>query len=69
MKNTKLNERVGIQFRAEFFNAWNWHMFDCTSQCEGTLAFVNDVSSPSFGTWNGEVSQPRNIQLGLKLIY
>lgn len=69
MKNTKLTERVGIQFRAEFFNAWNWHVFDCTADCVGALAFVNNVSSPSFGMWNGSVSQPRNIQLGLKLIY
>jgi hypothetical protein len=69
VKNTKLTERVGIQFRAEFFNAWNWHVYDCTSQCEGTLAFDNDVASPSFGMWNGQVSTPRNIQFGLKLIY
>ena len=69
VKNTRLTERVGFQFRAEFFNVWNWHVFDCTSQCQGALAFDNDVSSPSFGLWNGQVSTPRNIQFGLKLVY
>ena len=33
--------------------------------------FVNtDVASPSFGfDWNGNVSAPRNIQLGAKLTF
>jgi hypothetical protein len=25
------------------------------------------VSSPAFGAWNGAVTTPRNIQMGLKL--
>jgi hypothetical protein len=32
-------------------------------------AFNTDVASPSFGMWNGTVSDPRNIQFGLKLLF
>jgi hypothetical protein len=69
IKNTQVTERVNVQFRAEFFNVWNWHTFACYSQCFGGLAFVNDVASPDFGTWNGSVSTPRNIQLGMKILF
>ena len=61
MKNTYIGERVGIQFRAEFFNIWNWHIF--------STAFDTDVSSPNFGTWNGGVTPPRNIQFALKVLF
>jgi hypothetical protein len=60
-KNTSIGERVGIQFRAEFFNIWNWHIF--------STAFDTDVSSPNFGAWNGGVTPPRNIQFGLKVVF
>ena len=69
LKNTALTERTSIQFRAEFFNIWNWHVFACQAQCFGNLAFNSDVSSPGFGTWNGTVSAPRNIQFGLKVLF
>src|SRR5205823_12548519 len=59
-KNTQISERVNLQLRAEFFNVWNWHIFNCSSQCFGGLAFTNDVSSPTFGMWNGAVTTPRN---------
>ena len=61
IKEIPLTEHVKIQVRGEFFNIWNWHTF--------TNNFVNDVSSPSFGMWNGGVSSPRNIQLGTKVIF
>ena len=69
LKNTRLTEKTSIQFRAEFFNIWNWHIFACQAQCFGNLAFDNDVSSPSFGSWNGSVSAPRNIQFGMKILF
>src|SRR5207248_7772129 len=34
-KSTRLTERVGLQFRAEFFNIWNWHILACQTQCFG----------------------------------
>ena len=69
MKNTRVTERVGLQFRAEFFNIWNWHVFACQTQCFGGLAFVNDIASQAFGMGNGAVSAPRNIQFGAKLLF
>ena len=67
IKNTRVTERVGIQFRAEAFNIWNWHVFTCQNQCFGNNGFTTDIASPSFGRWNGAVSAPRNIQLGMKI--
>jgi hypothetical protein len=69
LKDTRFTERVGIQFRAEFFNIWNWHIFACQTNCFGGVAFNNDISSPAFGSWNGAVSAPRNIQFGLKFLF
>jgi len=56
-KNTKLTERVNLQFRAEAFNIWNHTNW---SGVDGSL---------DSGTY-GEVTSardPRNIQFGLKL--
>ena len=69
IKNIKGTERVGIRFQAEFFNAWNTHLFVCETRCFGTTAFDTDIASPTFGQWNGNVSTPRNIQLALKLLF
>jgi hypothetical protein len=60
--NIPLTERFRAQIRAEFFDAWNWHSFLGTP-------FVNDIASPSFGDWNGGVSSPRNIQLGVRFSF
>jgi hypothetical protein len=68
-KNTQITERVGVQFRAEFFDAWNWHGYGCQTQCYGDTAFNTNIASPGFGKWDGEATVPRNVQLGLKLIW
>ena len=60
-KNFVLRERFVIQIRGEAFNALNLHSFQSN--------FVTDVSSPSFGTWNGTVTSPRNLQLGGKITF
>jgi hypothetical protein len=71
LKNTRLSERINLQFRAELFNIWNWHSFTSpggeTGMGSGFQNFDTDVSGTSFGMWNGQVSNPRNIQLGIKL--
>lgn len=69
IKNTRVTERVGLRFQAEFFNIWNNHYFVCSTRCFGDTAFDTDVASPSFGMWNGNVSTPRNMQLALKLLF
>jgi len=59
-----IKERLGLEVRAEAFNAFNNHYFTCDGQAFGDcIPFNNDPSSASFGSWNGTVTQPRNIQL------
>jgi hypothetical protein len=79
-KNTALTERVNLQLRVEFYNAFNHHMFidDSNFNIGGNFAFNNDISAaplssttgqsfPGFGIWGGNVSVPRRIQLGARL--
>ena len=61
LRQVTITERLRLELRGEFFNVWNWHTF--------TNNFITDVSSPSFGMWNGTVSNPRNIQLGAKIVF
>jgi hypothetical protein len=69
IKNTRISESVGLQFRMEAFNAWNWHSFNCETRCFGSTAFDMDIASPTFGQWNGNVTTPRNIQFALKFMF
>ena len=69
IKGTRVTERVSVQFRAEFFNIWNWHNFSCENQCYGETAFDQFISDPTFGMWDGTVTPPRNIQFGLKVLF
>ena len=69
IKNLRITERVGLRFQGEFFNAWNQHIFVCETRCFGSTAFDNDIASPTFGQWNGNVSTPRNVQLAMKLLF
>jgi len=65
-KNTKITERIGLQFRAEVFNIMNHPNFTQP---------INQVTSPQFGqitatrAVRGDVSSSRQIQLGMKLIF
>ena len=60
-KNFAITERFRIQIRGEAFNVFNSHSF--------LNNFVSDIQSPSFGTWNGNATAPRNLQLGGKIIF
>ena len=63
-KGFVIKERLRIEVRAETFNIFNNHYFTCDGQAFGDcIPFNNDPSSSKFGTWNGTVSQPRNVQL------
>jgi hypothetical protein len=59
IKNIQMSERFRIQFRGEFFNAFNHVSFN---------SFNNNVNSSAFGQLNG-THDPRIIQLGLKLYF
>ncbi|MBW4025981.1 MAG: carboxypeptidase regulatory-like domain-containing protein [Acidobacteria bacterium] len=69
-KNTQITDKVTFRFTANFFNAFNNHSFVTQGNGPG-LAFVTDVaaSGNSFGTWNGTVSNPRNIQVAARILF
>jgi hypothetical protein len=78
VKDTRLGERVKMQFRAEFFNVLNHPQF---ANPEASTLFNEDPSSPGlFGASNATpdvgaanpvigTGGPRNIQFGLKFIF
>jgi len=60
IKNTKVSERLNVQFRAEFFNLFN------------TVRFAppnTSFDTPNFGVVSAQVNSPRIIQLALKLLF
>jgi len=59
-KNTRLSERINLQFRAEAFNLSNTPVFSSPN---------NNVESGAFGTVTGQSNGPRSVQLGLKLLF
>jgi hypothetical protein len=59
-KDTKLFERASLQFRAEFFNILNQHAFAPPNRT---------LTSPGFGVSTSTQFDPREIQLGLRLIF
>lgn len=65
-KDTRISEKVKLQLRFEMFNLWNQHIFTASGQF-GESAFTTDIASPDFGMWNGTVTNPRNIQMGVRL--
>ncbi len=59
IKRTPINERIAIDFRTDFINAFNRVVFGGAS---------TNLSVPStFGRLGGQVNQPRTIQFGLKV--
>ncbi|MBI3470440.1 MAG: TonB-dependent receptor [Candidatus Solibacter usitatus] len=59
VKDTRVGERLNLQFRAEAFNLFNRTNFDLPD---------NFVGSPTFGAIRSAGS-PRHVQLGLKLLF
>jgi hypothetical protein len=75
LKNTSLTERVGLQFRAEFFNALNHTNLGPPNSIvfSGLPAATSPPTpptiSPSAGLITTLASDSRRIQFGLKIIY
>jgi hypothetical protein len=59
VKNTRLSERLNLQFRAEAFNLFNHPNFNLPD---------NFLGSPTFGRITS-ARDPRHIQFGLKLLF
>ena len=64
-KNTRLGERLRLQFRAEFFDLFNHANFGQPGNIVGTPAFGR-ITNTRFPT--GETGSSRQIQFALKLI-
>ncbi len=60
LKNTRIHERVNIQFRGEFLNAWNHPNFSPPN---------TSPTSSAFGQVTSQVGYPRRIQFGLKILF
>jgi Carboxypeptidase regulatory-like domain/TonB-dependent Receptor Plug Domain len=65
LKNTAIAEKTNLQFRAEFFNMLNRSNFGPPN----TTVFSGAAVSPSAGLITTTATFPRQIQLGLKLIF
>jgi hypothetical protein len=60
IKNTRIQERINMQFRAEFLNAMNHPNFANPN---------TTVTSAAFGQVTAQTGYSRRIQLGLKLLF
>jgi hypothetical protein len=69
LKNTKLTERVTMQFRTDFYNAFNHPQFaDPGGSSFATTGFVN-VASPSASDITVTNVNPRLIQFGVHFLF
>jgi Carboxypeptidase regulatory-like domain len=59
-KDTRVREKVTVQFRWETYNLFNRANFS---------GFVNTLTSPNFGTYTSTATGPRTMQFGLKAIF
>jgi hypothetical protein len=66
LKNTRLSERIRMQFRAEFFDLFNHANFGPPGNVVGTPTFGR-ITATRFPT--GESGSSRQIQFGLKLVF
>jgi hypothetical protein len=64
-KDTKLSEKVGMQFRAECFNVLNHTNFNTPN----LTVFSGGAVNPTAGQISATATPSRQIQFGLKLIY
>ncbi len=64
LKNFPIKERITLQFRGEFFNMTN------TPQFGGPCGNINGSCGPGkFGAINSQANGPREIQLGLRILF
>jgi hypothetical protein len=70
LKDTKVWERLNVQFRAEFFNIFNHSNYALPTSTLYT-AIANGVGVPNAqaGRITSIVGTPRQIQFGLKFIF
>ena len=67
-KNWKIQERFGLQFRAEMFNAFNFVNFRGHNLSQALFGIDNTLANGGFGR-AGSTRGPREIQFGLKFTF
>jgi hypothetical protein len=60
LKDTKITEKLNLQFRWEVYNVFNHPNFS---------GFVNTLTSPQFGTYTSTASNERQMQYSLKILF
>jgi hypothetical protein len=68
-KNTQITERVRLEFHADFINAFNRTQFSIGDSFGGSNYNIWVIGWPGFGQLTGQSNFPRNIQLGMKLVF
>ena len=69
LKNTQITERVKMQFRSDFYNAFNHPQFaDPGGGGFGSVGFEN-IASPTYGQITHTSVNPRLIQFGLRFTF
>ena len=68
-KNTSITEKTNLQFRAEFFNILNRSNYGPPNTTVFSSRRARLAISPSAGLITTTATFPRQIQLGLKLIF
>ncbi len=70
MKNTRLSEKLTVQFRAEAFNLFNHPDFDLPNGSLFTLSAIGGaLPNPLAGQITDTVNAPRQIQFALKFLF
>jgi hypothetical protein len=71
LKNTRINERMNIQLRAEFTNFFNHPWLSAASGASGANGVVTSPTAANFGqiATSNQGNYPRRVQLGLKFIF
>lgn len=68
MKNTHLNEKLNMQFRAEFYNIYNHSNFS-PPIANRTVFTATGATVGTAGNITSTVTTSRQIQFGLKLLF
>jgi len=72
IKNTRIKERMSIQFRAEFTNAFNHPWLSAASGNSGTSGVITAPTNADFGkiaNLSNQGNYARRVQLGLKFLF
>jgi hypothetical protein len=71
IKRTPIDERVNVEFQADFINAFNCVVFGSDTGGIPWAAIANaNLSDPAtFGRVSSQTNLPRTVQFGLKINY